>query len=493
MGGGGWRYPTPSRPAPVPTQQRAQATVRAAIEATVDLLERAPEREVTLEAIRRRSGVSQGSLTHHFGGREGLIAAAHVERYGQSCRADEQFLHQLDGVLTDSDRLITTLLGMLDQMLSPERQHGRWLRLSAIAAAFGDRDLTTTLSRRYTGLTDRLTHVVAQAHASGLLRPDVDARTTALMLTMQAQGLVLDDISGLPVERSAWNHMQARFATTFLTEEVEEQLLAESSRRYGDLWRAEVFRGACEAPADVAHRLGALRDRAGHPRDQQEDFASLRALMETALQSGLTSPGRTTHSPSEVREQFLTHAIAALRAHGARGVDVARIRSTTGLSPQSFHRMFGTRDDLILEARIRLEVNRAARAVARFIGILTSARTAADVRAALARGAVEISSEDALTAMWQRIETIDASRTDTELRTALSRLQRVARDLVVEHVCLAQRRDLIDATLPPTGIARLLDGSMFWHVFHGLDARRPSQETWTGMLARIVWLISPDR
>lgn len=139
--GGGWRYPSPSIPAPVPTQARARETVRDAIQATVLLLDREPEQLVTLEAIRRRSGVSQGSLTHHFGGRDGLIAAAHVERYRRSCEADRTFLRQLDGVLTDPQTTVETLISMLDAMLGDDRRDGRWLRLSAVAAAFADSDL----------------------------------------------------------------------------------------------------------------------------------------------------------------------------------------------------------------------------------------------------------------------------------------------------------------------------------------------------------------
>gem|GEM_PF-5554504 len=80
----GWSFPTPTRPAPWPTHRRAELTIRAAIDATVELLDELPERRVTFEAIRLRSGVSQGSLTHHFGSRAGLLAAAHVERYARS-------------------------------------------------------------------------------------------------------------------------------------------------------------------------------------------------------------------------------------------------------------------------------------------------------------------------------------------------------------------------------------------------------------------------
>lgn len=56
---------------------------------------------------------------------------------------------------------------------------------------------------------------------------------------------------------------------------------------------------------------------------------------------------------------------------------------------------------------------------------------------------------------------------------AIARVQRVTRNLLVEQVCAAQARGLIDPELPASGVARFLDGTPFWHVFHGLDDRRP--------------------
>ena len=489
MGGGGWRYPSPQRPAPVPTQERALDTVRAAIEATVQLLDREPEPHVTLEAIRLRSGVSQGSLTHHFGSRDGLIAAAHVERFVRMCAADREFLQPFEGALHDTRIFVATILGMVEEMLSEHRHEVRWVRLTAIAAAFGDEDLTRTLSETYTALTTSMTAIVESAHSSGILPPDVDARTVALLLTMHAQGLVLDDLSGVAVDRNTWDHMQSRFVGAFVGSEAAEQLDAESRRRYGDLWLAEVLGEAGRVPEAVATRLATLRARAGQVA-ATTDAARLRSLIAVAAGAG---PRRPAGRGSEAFETLLRAATLRLRTQGDRGVNIAELRAEAGLSPQAFHRLFGTRDALVREARVQLEISRAARSIARFGELVASSPTPAAMRGAVVEDAVRMADEVSRTAMLQRIETIAASRTDRDLRAALGRLQRATRDLLVEQVCIAQERGIMDPSLPPTGVARLLDGSVFWHVFHGLDMERPSREVWTGMLARIAGLLSPDR
>jgi AcrR family transcriptional regulator len=494
MGGSGWRYPSAVTPLPVPTQERAASTIRAAIEATAELLDRLPEQQVTLEAIRLRSGVSQGSLSHHFGGRNGVIAAANVERYARTCAADEQFLGQLEGTFSTTVSFVTTMLDLIDHMLSPERRTVRWLRMSAVAAALHDPSLTDALSAHYTSLTSRMAALVEDAQRHGVCGSEHDARTIALLLTMQAQGLVLDDLAGTDVTPQAWSHLQACFVASFATPETTLELERQASARHGDLWRAEVFGAPGRIPEEVKDRLDALRILAGEVGCMEDatDPERARALLAAAESGPSPAPHGAPRTTGEPRHLLLHSAVVELREHGARGVDTNALRETVGMSPQTFHRMFGTRDELIRESRIRLEISRAALSAARFATLVVTSRTREDFRHALEADAIRMSEDGSRTAMWQRIETLSASRTDDQLRLSLARIQRTARDLLIEQVCLAQSRGLIDPELPARGVARLLDGSMFWHVFHGLDAERPDRATWTRMLRRIAEMLSPE-
>jgi len=508
MGGGGWQYPSPRRPFPMPKQQRGAETVRAAVGATVELLERLPVHEVTFKAIRARSGVSQGSLTHHFGSRDGLIATAHVARYERSCAADAAFLARYAGALSSAEEFATAMLDHVGEMLSEERREVRWIRMSAIGAAFGDEELSATLSAAYTTLADGLTRYADEARHNGLVQADADPRSIALLLSMHAQGLVLDDLIQHDVPVATWHHLMVRFVSSFLTPAAAVELERQASRRLGDMWRAEVFGTAGRVPGGVADRLRALREEqveagtsAAVPADPDEadEVHAVRRLLERAerAQEGLAPrrarfEAQSRTSAHVARERMLALGARALRAHGDAGVDVAELREATATSPQAFHRMFGGREAFVRELRIRLEIARAAHSTVRFARIVAGSSSAADMRRALELGAVAMAEVDARMAMWQRMETLAVARTDTELRTTLARVQRVARDLLVEQVCLAQSRQLMDPGLPARSVARLLDGTVFWHVFHGLDARRPAREDWVAMLRRIANLLSPD-
>jgi len=53
-------YPSTAAPEPVPQQYRAAATIDAALNATVELLEQRPLDTIALDAIGERAGVSHG-------------------------------------------------------------------------------------------------------------------------------------------------------------------------------------------------------------------------------------------------------------------------------------------------------------------------------------------------------------------------------------------------------------------------------------------------
>jgi len=343
-----WRYPSPVEPLPVPRQARAADTVRAVVEATTDLLDRLPETHVTFEAIRERSGVSQGSLTHHFGSRDALIAAAHVARYERTCTADAAFLARYDGALATPQAFCATLIGHIEMMLSEERREVRWIRMSAIAAGLDDPDLRAVLGAAYTGLADGLTRYAVEAHTNGLLDADAGPRTIGLLLSMFAQGLVLDDIiesDGAPeVPVEGWNRLVVRFLSCFLTPPAAAELERQSSAHFGDLWRAEVFGAPGRVPPEVARRLAALRPGGTVGADGDTDVAALRVVFDRALDDG-GPPGprgrRRAHHvrvPSAVPEQIRPRPC---RAHPPRGRARRPQHGALRGARRDFHRRWG--------------------------------------------------------------------------------------------------------------------------------------------------------
>jgi len=212
-----WSFPTAEAPAPSPVQARALSSVEAAVQATIELLEELPTESVTLREIRTRSGVSNGSLSHHFGSREGLIAAAQVERYARTCREDAAFLSRLREGAAGAQSMADAALSLIAEMRTPERHHVRWVRMAAVAAAFGDDALDGALAQAFTALIDATTESLAAAQGNGLIDAGVDPRSAALLAAIHTQGLVLDDLMGEELPVGEWGALNLGIIATFLT------------------------------------------------------------------------------------------------------------------------------------------------------------------------------------------------------------------------------------------------------------------------------------
>jgi len=480
-----WSYPSPGHPVPAPRQERARDTIRAAVEAAAELLDRLPESEVTLEAIRKRSGVSQGSLSHHFGTREGLIAAAWVERYARSCAADAAFLARLEGSTDSPEQFAEAMVGLIADVLTPERREARRIRITAVAAGLDDDELLASLRHSYTALCDRMTAIVAEARDRGIAHADSDPRTLAALTSMQAQGLVLDDLAGDDSPPSGWQHFQARFVGCFMREPAAAALADVARRAHGDLWRAEVIGPPGRVPDRVATRLATLRD--AFPEATVEDVVDAEHVR--LLLRGRAAGAELPAGPTELLERATLH----VRSHGAHGLDVTELRARSGVIANStFRRYFQGHAGVLRSARHAIEVERAASSVSRFARLIAAADDPAQLRIGLEAWSSSMLEPVRRRNLFQRAETIAAAHTDPELRELLGRTQRACRDLLTEQVCMAQARGLIDPSLPPSAVARFLDGAVMWHLFHELDERRSGRGAWLGMLRRIAWLLSPD-
>lgn len=62
-----------------PRQQRSQQTMERVFEATLALFMREGESSLSAQAISKTSGVSVGSIYHHFGSLEGVVGALYIE------------------------------------------------------------------------------------------------------------------------------------------------------------------------------------------------------------------------------------------------------------------------------------------------------------------------------------------------------------------------------------------------------------------------------
>jgi TetR/AcrR family transcriptional regulator, transcriptional repressor for nem operon len=143
------------------------------------------------KAIQQRSGAGQGSMYHHFQGKQELALAA-IERNTADLvtRADAD----LDGPGTVTERVA--------RYMRRERAALRGCpvgRLTTDPDVMADPDLRRPVEDAFAAVRDRLTRVLDEGRRSGELDPAVDPAVTATTLVAVLQGgYVLARASGSP-------------------------------------------------------------------------------------------------------------------------------------------------------------------------------------------------------------------------------------------------------------------------------------------------------
>ena len=130
------RDPTERRPAADRRQGILNAALACAIEAGVE--------SVSIERVRARCGASVGSIYHHFGSREGIVAALFFDIFQEQSRRIQAQLDQAGELEAGVCALVT---GYLDWVMAqPER--ARFLFQARAAVAGGPRAAELAKSAR---------------------------------------------------------------------------------------------------------------------------------------------------------------------------------------------------------------------------------------------------------------------------------------------------------------------------------------------------------
>jgi AcrR family transcriptional regulator len=177
------------------------------LDTTVGLLDQVPPEELTSDQVLAESGVSRGSLYHHFEDFPELIAAAQVVRFSRFVDRSIAALTDALERATDVGSFLVGLRQVTEATQAPERSDLRLERAGVIASAGSDERMRRMLGVEQARLTDALTELIHEAQERGLYRKDFDARACAVLIQAYTLGRIVDDIVDDPVDPDAWNDL----------------------------------------------------------------------------------------------------------------------------------------------------------------------------------------------------------------------------------------------------------------------------------------------
>ncbi len=158
--------------------------------AAIRHLETHGEAELRVTEIAEEADVAIGLIRHHFGSRDGLVAAAQQRRIEGVTREDLAGMRATLTEVADNDALMARVTELTRAVTERRRADVRLSRFAAIATAHGRPE-----AREAIGATlDDLSVLIMEAQLRGLVRTDLDARAVATFLQAYALGVIVHDL-----------------------------------------------------------------------------------------------------------------------------------------------------------------------------------------------------------------------------------------------------------------------------------------------------------
>ena len=175
------------------------------IETAAELLESQFPESIQVDEILEKSGISKGSLYHHFEDLSALLESAQVARYALWVdRSIGLIVPVLSAAKTRED-IIDGLRKITAYTQSPEYKSTRFQRARTLANSETSERFQRALGLEQDRLTTALEDLVAEAKNKGLFRDHLDARVVAVFIQSYTLGKIVDDIVPISTGQEKWD------------------------------------------------------------------------------------------------------------------------------------------------------------------------------------------------------------------------------------------------------------------------------------------------
>lgn len=204
---------------PQPKQARAHETIQLLISATDRVIRGNGEAAVRIQDISAETGISVGSIYHHFGDRDGLIRATQVHQFADTVRSDmprvKRFMENMHSTEEIADRY--------DEMLNFIKSHfshqSALERIAVIGNTAGRPLMMDQLIAAQTELIDSATEALTPLHERGLFKDHLTARSVSVIILGTLMGRSVSELDASAVSDEAWARaMLSAFSGMFKSE-----------------------------------------------------------------------------------------------------------------------------------------------------------------------------------------------------------------------------------------------------------------------------------
>ena len=193
-------------------------TKKLLVETVIELLETKKPNEILAEEVLEISGVSKGSMYHHFEDLQELVETAQLMRYSKWIDASIEFMTKYVLGATTKENFIESLRKLTELTQSVDRKGARAERARALAACFDNPRMAKAMGAETQRHTDALADIIQEVQNRGLVRADVDPKAVAVFIQSYTLGKMVNDYNPTGVDDQTWVDMITDMAVrTFVT------------------------------------------------------------------------------------------------------------------------------------------------------------------------------------------------------------------------------------------------------------------------------------
>jgi AcrR family transcriptional regulator len=195
-------------------------TKRLLVETVAALLETKRPSEILADEVLERSGVSKGSMYHHFEDLQELVETAQIFRYSKWIDSSIDFLAMYVATARNKKEVRDALYKLTMLTQADDRKDARAERAQALAACFNNPRMAKQMGEETQRLTDSIADVTEEVKNKGLFRADVHAQALATFIQAYTLGKLVNDYNPTKVSEDDWNQFIMNIVdNTFLAQE----------------------------------------------------------------------------------------------------------------------------------------------------------------------------------------------------------------------------------------------------------------------------------
>lgn len=179
-------------------------TKRLLVETVAKMLESKNQNEISAEEVLEASGVSRGSMYHHFKDFPELIETAQISRYTKWIDSSIDFLTSYVATAPTQKDLRKSLRILTELTQSDARKGARAERAQALAACMQNPRMEEQMGRETQRLTEAIADVTNEVKNKGFFREDVDSKTLATFIQAYSLGKIVNDYNPTGVTEEEW-------------------------------------------------------------------------------------------------------------------------------------------------------------------------------------------------------------------------------------------------------------------------------------------------